>query len=256
MENRLVYEHPLNERIRALLRIENLFGRLEQYSRSTEAQDMRLSIDLLIELNEFLKLSDIKVELVREMERCQSTLRALEGNPGVDSYKLKHILDNLDECVPAIRDNAFQPGAMLDADELITSIRQKDSLAGGPCNFDLPAYHYWLNKPARARQQRLQEWQEDLSLISRSTDQVLKLIRSNAVPKKETASKGFFQQSIEADASYQLIRVITARDLKCFPEVSGGKHRITLRFMEQEETKNRPEQTGKDVEFELHFCVS
>lgn len=256
MENRLVYEHPLNERIRTLLRIENLFNRLTHYAKSTDAQDMRLSITLLIDLNELLRMSDTRIELARELERCQSALRALEGNPGVDTYKLKQILNDLNECVETIRDNDCQPGAALDGDELITSIKQKVSLAGGACNFDLPAYNFWLHKSTIARQKSLRGWQEDLSIIRKSAELVLSLTRSNAITKKETAEGGFYQQSIESGAPYQLIRIITSRELKCFPEISGGKHRITVRFMEQTETQNRPVQTEKDVKFELHFCVS
>ena len=256
MENILVYEQPLDERTRTLLRIENLFNRLNRYSGSLDVQDMRLSISLLIDLNDLLRWSDGKTELTRELERCRSSLSALEGNPGVDSYKLKHVLSDIDDCLATMQDNAFRPGAALDADELITSIRQKSSLAGGICNFDLPAYHHWLNKPVRARQERLKEWQEDFSIIRKSANVALGLVRNNAVSTNETARAGFFQQSIETGVSYRLIRIIMARELKCFPEVSGGKHRVTVRFMEQAETVNRPAQTEDDVEFELHFCVS
>lgn len=256
MENHLVYEHPLNERIRALLRVESSFNRLNQYSGSLELWDQRLAISLLLDLNDLLKLSDIKIELAKELERRKSVLSALEGNPGVDSHKLKHLLSDLHDCLATIQDTAYMPGAALDRDELISSIKQKSSVAGGICNFDLPAYHHWLNRPTRARQQCLREWQEDLSIISKSTDLVLTLIRSNAISKKVTAEGGFYQQSIESGTPHQLIRIITARELKCFPEISGGKHRITVRFMEQEETQNRPAQTEKDVEFDLHFCVS
>ena len=256
MENHLVYEQPLNERIRTLLRIENLFNRLNHYSGSLDVWDMRLSISLLTDLNDLLKLSDIKTELAKELERCRSVLRSLEGNPGVDTYKLKHVLGDLNECLVTIQDNACQPGAALDADELISSIKQKGSLAGGACNFDLPAYHHWLNKPARARQQRLREWQEDMLIIQKGANLVLNLIRNNANPTKETAKAGFFQQSIETGMTYQLIRIIIPRERKCFPEISGGKHRVTVRFMEQAETENRPEQTENDVEFELHYCIS
>ena len=52
MENRLVYEHPLSERIRTLLRIENLFSRLDHYSGSPDLWDVRLTVSLLIDLNE------------------------------------------------------------------------------------------------------------------------------------------------------------------------------------------------------------
>ena len=256
MENRLVYEHPLNERIRTFLRIENLFNRLNHYSGSSDLWDMRLTISLLIDLNDLLKWSDIKPDLAKELERCQSVLRALEGNPGVDTYKLKHILEDINECLATIQDNACQPGATLDADELISSIRKRSSLAGGACNFDLPAYHYWLSTSTRARQQRLSEWLEDMLIIQKSINLVLNLIRGNANPTKEIAKGGIFQQSIETGMTYQLIRIIIPRNLKSFPEISGGKHRVTVRFMEQDETASRPAQIEDDVEFELHFCVS
>lgn len=255
MENILIYEQPLNERIRILLRIENLFNRLNHYSGSSDLWDQRLTISLLLDLNDLLKSSDIKIELARELERCKSTLSALEGNPGVDSHKLKHVLNNLNDCLAVIQDNAYLPGAALDRDELITSIKQKSSVTGGVCNFDLPAFHHWLNKPSHARQVRLQEWREDLLTIENGTNQVLNLIRNNANPTKEVAAAGFYQQSIESGTAYQLVRLIISRDLKCFPEVSGGKHRVTIRFMEQAETVNRPAQTEKDVEFELHLCI-
>ena len=256
MENRLVYEHPLSERIRTLLRIENLFKRLDHYSGSPDLWDMRLTVSLLIDLNDLLKWSDSKTDLAREMERCRSVLSALEGNPEVDTQKLKNVLGDLNQCLDTMQDNAYQPGAALEKDELMTSIKQKSSVAGGVCNFDLPAYHHWLNKPTRSKQERLRELVEDLSIIQKSTNLVLNLIRNNAIATRETAREGFFQQSVESGTEYQLIRIIIPRNLECFPEVSGGKHRVTVRFMEQSETTNRPEQTGTDVEFELHFCVS
>lgn len=256
MENRLVYEHPLSERIRALLRIENLFNRLDHYSGSPDLWDMRLTVSLLIDLNDLLRWSDSQTDLARELERCRSVLSALEGNPGVDTYKLKNILSDLNECLETMQDNAYQAGAAVEKDELMTSIKQKSSVAGGVCNFDLPAYHHWLNQPSRVKQEHLRELLEDLLIIQKSTNLVLNLIRSNAIASEETAREGFFQQSIEAGNEIQLIRIIIPKDLKCFPEVSGGKHRVTVRFMEQSETANRPEQTGQDVEFELHFCVS
>ena len=254
MENRLIYEHPLNESIRTLLRIENLFKRLDYYSGSADAIDMHLFISLLISLNELLKWSDVKTELSKELERCQAVLRGLENNPGVDP-KLKRILEEINECVASLRNNTSQPGATLDNDELIASVKQKRSLAGGACHFDLPAYHYWLNLPLRDRQQRLCEWQEDLTIIHKSADLVLDMIRNNARTSKEVAKGGSFQQSVKADTPNKLIRVITKRTLKCFPEVSGGKHRLTVRFLKQPDLKARPTQIKKDVDFDLHFCV-
>ena len=256
MENPLVYEHPLSERIRTLLRIENLFKRLDYYSVSPELWDVRLTVSLLIDLNDLLGWFDSKNDLLKELDRCRSVLSALQDNPGVDPHKLEQVLSDLDECRETLQDNTCDPGAALRKDELITSIKQKAAVAGGVCNFDLPAYHRWLNEPERVTQERLRAWQEDMLIIRKSAMLVLNLLRSNPIASKETAREGVFQQSVESGSEYRLIRVIVPRSQNCFPEISGGKHRVTIRFMEQAGTVNRPEQTGNDVEFQLHFCVS
>ncbi len=255
MNDPLIYEQPLNERVRTLLRIEYLFNRIDHHSVSSDAWDTRLTVSLLIELNELLKRSDIKAELTKELERHQSILNALQSDPRVDKVRLKKVLGGVSEALSALRDEDFQPGALLNSDELITSIKQRNSVAGGACNFDLPGYHHWLNKPAKTTQRHLREWQEDFLSVRTGTILALNIIRSNANPSKETATGGAFQKSIETTATSQLIRIILPRDSDCFPEISGGKHRFSVRFMQQTLTADRPVQSEEDIEFELHFCV-
>jgi len=38
-------------------------------------------------------------------------------------------------------------------------------------------------------------------------------------------------------------------------EISGGKHRFTIRFMEQPDSSARPVQTKDNVRFVLHCCI-
>lgn len=255
MNDPLIYEQPLNERVRTLLRIEYLFDRIGHHSESSDAWDARFTVSLLIELNELLKRSDIKAELTKELERHQSVLSALQSDPRVDKVRLKKVLGDVSETLSGLRDKDFEPGALLNSDELISSIKQRDSVAGGACNFDLPAYHYWLNKPAKTRQRHLREWQEDFLSIRKGTILALNIIRSNANPSRETATGGAFQKSIETTTTSQLIRILLPRDSEYFPEISGGKHRFSVRFMQQTLTADRSVQSGEDVEFELHFCV-
>jgi cell division protein ZapD len=43
-------------------------------------------------------------------------------------------------------------------------------------------------------------------------------------------------------------------DIPCFAEISGGKHRFTVRFMEMKDF-DRPFQTTRDVAFLLNCCA-
>ena len=52
-----------------------------------------------------------------------------------------------------------------------------------------------------------------------------------------------------------MIRVSIDVDGLVFPEISAGKHRFTVRFMELENTEDRPVQTTRDIPFQLSCCV-
>ena len=52
----------------------------------------------------------------------------------------------------------------------------------------------------------------------------------------------------------QMVRVELASGLPVFPEISGHKHRFSIRFLEVGESE-RPTQTSRDVDFMLTCCV-
>ncbi len=255
MVNSVTYEQPLNERIRAFLRIEHLFNSEEHYLSNPNEWASRANLSLLLDIIDMLGRSDVKTELIKEMERHSLTLSGLKKNPGVDMQRLEIILDDINQHLVILRDSSYQPGQALRQDELITSIKQRSSIAGGSFNFDLPAYHHWLQKSPIERSDDLDKWRSDLLVIKNSIQLSLHMIRNSANPILEKAENGFFQKPIEANVSCQMIRIILPLGSEFFPEISGGKHRFTVRFLEQTSTDERPVQTKSMVEFECHCCI-
>ena len=255
MEENTTYEQPLNERVRTFLRLEHLFGIADHHNSQDSQWDSRITISSLLEILDLISRSDIKSDLIKELERYTTTLDVLKSNPGVDLQRLNDILDNISLYLGTLRDGDFQPGHNLKQDELTASIKQRISIPGGTCNFDLPAFHHWLHKPVQSRYEDLKIWRQDLSVIQDSLAIVLLMLRNSTTPVIENAESGFYQQPIESKLSCQLIRVILSENCNYFPEISGGKHRFTIRFMEQPSTAARPVQTKSAVEFELHCCI-
>lgn len=255
VEKSVVYEQPLNERVRSFLRLEHLFSIADHHSPQESQWDSRIAISTLLEIVDLITRSDIKSDLIKELERHTLTLDVLRNNPNVDHQRLNDILNNINNYLCALRSSEFQPGQFLKQDELTTSIKQRITIPGGTCNFDLPAFHHWLHKDAETRHNDLKKWKQDLSVIQESLDIALLMLRNSTTPVMENAESGFYQQPIESKLSCQLIRVVLPPDCNCFPEISGGKHRFTIRFLEQTLTSSRPVQTKNAVEFELHCCI-
>ena len=146
-------------------------------------------------------------------------------------------------------------GQELRDDELLSTVRQRSTITAGTCNFDLPALHFWLQTSADQRANDLRNWLHSFDLLNSSVSLCLKLIRESAIATQELARSGFFQRTLETSTPCLMIRVCVMDDAHCFPEISAGKHRFTIRFMRPEATRDRPSQTNADVEFDLHCCV-
>jgi len=252
--NQVIYEQPLNERVRTFLRLEFLFAQIEHTLMGKSAWDSRATLASLIDVLNILSRTDLKSEIIMELERQITNLSPLEDSPNVDRVKLGQILDEMDLVVDQLHATQGQIGQHLRQNEFINSIKQRSSISGGACGFDLPAYHFWLQQPSETRLQNLQQWLSAFDNIRSSINLILHLIRDSSSPKKETAVGGFFQQSLDINAPYQLIRVTLPAACPYFTEISGGKHRFTVRFMEMS-LDERPAQTSSNVDFELTCCM-
>ena len=255
MDKVITYEQPLNERVRAFLRMEYLFRQVNSYLGGNSEWDARNAVGTLIEIADFLTRTDVKTELIKELERHSNTLNGLVNSPAVDGDRLKAILQKIDQYLEKLKDSSFQPGQRLRQNDLITSVKQRLAIPGGTCNFDIPAFYFWLYKPENVRNSDLEYWINDLVLLKESIQLSLQMIRNSNSPSRETAERGFFQRQIDANVSCQLIRVVLPYDSKCYPEISGGKHRFAIRFMEMESSSTRPVQASGDITFELHCCI-
>jgi len=254
VSDQIIYEHPLNERIRTLLRLEQLFNEATYFLPQPEEWGSRSAIDSLLKITSIFSRSDIKSEILKELERHLGKLGSIRRQPGVDMQTLGHVLDELEQATQQVYRMNGQVGHQLRENEFLKSIMQRTSIPGGSCAFDLPQFHYWLQQPPAARQQQMQEWYRELEPIREAIGLLLSLTRSSSRPRPETAFQGFFQKSLDSQAPPQLIRIGIAAHLPLFAEISGGKHRFSVRFMEAHDSE-RPSQCQRDVPFSLACCA-
>lgn len=254
MENTIIYEQPLNERMRTFMRLEHLFQQTAYSMRGFSVWDSRATIAGLIDILEILSRGDLKTEMIKELDHQQTELAGLKNKHGVDHKQLDDILGQLRQAQDKLHAHTEQLGQSLRENELLSILRQRSSITCGCCNFDLPAYHFWLQQVPENRMDALERWYESLTVISTPLNLILSILREGADPRRITAEQGFYQQSPDSNATTRLLRVSLPAEAVCFPEISAGKHRFTIRMLEPQ-TKGRPLQTQDDVEFTLWCCA-
>ena len=88
----LIYEHPLNEKLRTYLRLEQLLSQLQNLKALDSEWQQQAFFSTLFALIEVLDRNDIRPDLIKDCERCETALVAWANHPSVSDDKLKPVL--------------------------------------------------------------------------------------------------------------------------------------------------------------------
>jgi cell division protein ZapD len=237
------------------MRLEQLFHQLNHFMNGSSVYDKRAAIDSLLDILTIFSRSDLKSELIKELDRHAKVLGQLSHNQDVDKTRLQTILAELGQASRNLYNSSGKVGASVMESGLFQSISQRSAIPGGSCSFDLPAFHYWLEQGKAEQQRDLQQWTQPFADIRIAIDLILGYIRQSSAPKQEIAQAGFFQLALDSSHPVQLLRVGVPASARCFAEISGGKHRFSIRFMKPSNDENRPSQTQDDIAFTLSRCA-
>jgi cell division protein ZapD len=242
--------------MRVFMRLEHLFIQLNHFLSGTTVSDKRAVMTTLIDILSIFSRNNLKSELLIEIERLSRVLAVVANSPEVDKDKLAEMLAKLDDTKRNLYASSGKIGGKLMASNLFQSVSQRSAIPGGSCSFDLPAFHYWLAQDEAVQAKELDEWTKPFLEIHNAIELVLNFIRQSNVSTQEVAKAGFFQTSLPLDAndSVQLLRVQVSQSTPCYAEISGGKHRFTVRFMLPATEGDRSTQTTQNIPFSLTCC--
>ncbi len=251
----LIFEQPLHERIRLLLRLEALTKRFGDALSAGKPYDHHEALVSLVDIYALVTRVDIKRELMGEIERQTANLQRLADQPEVDATRFRSTMDDQRRLHSALEAQAGALDGRVRENEFFNSVRQRMALPGGAFDFDLPIYHHWLSQPPADRTELLTEWFQPLEAVTEATQHVLRYIRGSGNDRSVTADDGFFEQALDHQHAWQLIRVSIDPALGIYPEISGGRQRFTVRFMDPGDFRVRPNPVRRDIEFRLCCCA-
>jgi len=245
-----VYEFPLSERIRTWLRLEDLFDKALFFVRADDARSHHAALLGIFEIVDVTTRSEMKSELIQELDRQKASLEALRANPAVDSTRLDGILYRISSALTDVHAMTGKIGQHVRDNEWLAGIKGRAGIPGGACSFDLPVYHYWLSQSVTQRNADLMAWLAPLLPLKSAVDVVLRILRESGHVSKHTAVQGMFQLMLGGRSAH-LLRV--ALDAPCAPEVSANKYALNIRLLSPD-TAQKPKPCDRDVTFELTFC--
>lgn len=250
----LLYEYPFNEGIRTMLRLEHLFGRLDELMPRDAPVDHHYALATLFEIMDVAARADLKSDLLKDLDRHRTQLMGYRGNPAISEAALEGVIARIDTAWQRLNQLQGKAGQTLASNDWLMGIRSRISIPGGTCEFDLPAYYAWQHHSAESRRADLAGWAATLTPLADALHALMQLLRDGGTPQRMVAVAGQYQQSLPQNKTYQLLRLRMDGGDGLVPEITGHRLMVSVRMM-RADAENRLRPASVDVPFELTLCA-
>ena len=247
------YDYPFNERIRTLLRLEDLFTKILHYLSGQHEFNHHCALLGIFQVLDVIDRAELKTDLLQELDRQKIVMEGLRGNPAIAEDVLDQLIAEISQTAGTLRGSTGKIGQLLRDNEWLMGIKQRAAIPGGVCEFDVPSYHHWLGQGGAQRKHDLESWLSQLMPLYDALRLILQILRGSGTTTKQLAQQGNYQQMLGGAKLAQMLRITVDDGLSCFPEVSANKYAINIRFNILEQSQ-KPRQCDFDVNFKLTLC--
>lgn len=246
-----VYEHPLNEKTRLFMRLSYLIKRFNFHLENPTPENCQAAIVVLLELYNLSSRLDVKNAALHVLDVQTQAVRMAEGVEGIDMGRVKRILEKLEEKSKRLYSFRGQLGQHLKTHNFLNILKQRASIAGGINDLDVPLFNHWLHLSEEERVKDLRTWARPYEIAFEAVELLMDLIYQGIQSSEETALGGFYQATLSHEIDYQIISIGLGEDAQIYPEISAGKQRFSIRFVDASNLEEKGKQIVEDVEFTL-----
>ncbi|MDR2507207.1 MAG: cell division protein ZapD [Candidatus Accumulibacter sp.] len=249
----ITYEYPFSERIRTLLRLEDIFNKTLYFTKKRTSFEHHAALMGLFEIVNVTSRADLKMDVLQELERQRQALQSSRDASGVSEKSLSAALCEIEQASTALRETSGKLGQHVRDNEWLMGIKSRTVIPGGVCEFDLPSYHYWRHLAPEERQNSLNEWLQPLLPLNDSLSIILRLLRKSGEAKRQIA-QGYTFQITPQGASSQMLRVSLAEDIQLVPEISANKYLINIHFTHPAKKCLACAAEDAEIHFDMAIC--
>ncbi|MDC0482415.1 cell division protein ZapD [Gammaproteobacteria bacterium] len=251
MNEHIIYEQPVAENIRNFLKCEYLY---EKYTHALDQGDIwsiRSSITTLIEISDFVHRINLKVELLKELEKSKLYIDVLKENNQIDILKYDAYHVKIVECLDKLNDIENNPSKTIVDNDFLMQIKNKLYIPGGDNFFDNPSYLNFLASNKSKIFDSINKWYYPFKYLFISSELILSIKRSNAKFEKHTSNVSFFEKRLDTRARIDFVRIRLQKNINVFPDISVNRQNINIIFKYSLGSKILSRAVEDNVNFEI-----
>ncbi len=252
----ITFEFPLNERIRRLLRIEEIYQKFEHQLKNTHDYFEFSCFNTLFEIVQLVSRSDLKIDFLQELERQEKKQSVLLDHQGLKEGQLdpKEIISMIQLARKKLENIDVKPGFNFNNNLFLEEVKKRISSPGGLLDVDFPNFRNWsIQKTRKSKLEDFKTWAQPLMVFKDAASVILLILRYQCQVESIKAKEGKHQQTIDPLKTFDLIRLELENALNIYPEISANKYTVNV-FFNQLNKELKKEPVKSNLEFKYSIC--
>jgi cell division protein ZapD len=252
----ITFEFPLNERIRRLLRIEEIYEKFEYQLKNTHNYFEFGCFNTLFEIVQLVSRSDLKIDFLQELERQEKKQSTLQDYHGLEEGQLnpKEIIPIIQVTRKKLEKIDVKPGFNFNNNLFLEEVKKRISSPGGLLDVDFPNFRNWtIHKTRKSKLEDFKSWANPLMVFKDAASVILLILRNQCHRESLKAKEGKHQQTIDPLKTFDLIRLELEKNLDIYPEISANKYTVNI-FFNRFNEELKKESIKLNLEFKYSIC--
>jgi cell division protein ZapD len=252
----IIFEFPLNERIRRLLRIEEIYQKFEHQLKNTHDYFEFSCFNTLFEIVQLVSRSDLKIDFLQELERQEKKQLSLQSDQALKEEKIdpKEIISMIQIARKKLENIDVKPGFNFNNNLFLEEVKKRISSPGGLLDVDFPNFHNWIiHKTRKSKLEDFKSWSQPLMVFKDAASVLLLILRNQCHIELLKAKEGKHQKTIDPLKTFDLIRLEVEKTLDVYPEISANKYTVNIFFNELSKELKK-EAVKLNLEFKYSIC--
>jgi cell division protein ZapD len=238
------YEFPLNEKTRKFLRLEEIFLKADSQLASRMQFISYNLFETLLNLMATASRSDLKIELIQEIERQRGKVDKLAS-----TKKNILILLQLKKLRNMLEKSSIKPGFYFGTDKFLQEIKARSDSPFGILSTDFPEMQLWLQKQTpESRRAYFKDKFLPFESIKLSINYLNDILRKSTIMNRHKITNDRYEVKLDSTQKNDLVVVEILRSPGLIPTLSSNKYAININFNSINKSINK---NSRPVNFKL-----
>ena len=180
MNEFIIYEQPVTENIRNFLKSEYLFEKFNSGLEQNNIWGIKSSLSTLIEISDFIFRINIKIELLKELDKTKILLISLRDDNKIKEDMYEEFISNIETCINNLNSISDSPSKSIVDNDFLMQIKSKSHIPAGDNFFDMPSYLNFLSSNKSFILDNINSWYKPFDPIFLASQLIIDIKRRNS----------------------------------------------------------------------------